>query len=71
MSQEVKPDSANGIYNKGYCYGEGQTTLAVDCIAKAIELNRAKYLNLAKTDLDLKPLHKNKRFQKLVGKTFC
>ncbi|MEG3877777.1 hypothetical protein QT972_10390 [Microcoleus sp. herbarium7] len=48
-----------------------KTTSSVDCIARAIELNRSKYLSLAQTDPDLKPLHKNKRFQKLLGKTFC
>ncbi|MEG4283979.1 tetratricopeptide repeat protein [Microcoleus sp. A006_D1] len=43
ISLEVKPDYANGIYNKGYCYAcEGKTTLGVDWIAGAIELNRTK-----------------------------
>jgi tetratricopeptide (TPR) repeat protein len=71
-SLQIKPDRANGIYNKGYCYAcEGKTTLAADCRARAIELTRAKYLSETQTDPDLKPLHKNKRFQKLAGKTFC
>ncbi len=35
---------------------QGKATLAVDCIARAIKLNRAKYLAAARTDADLDTL---------------
>lgn len=66
-SLQIKPDHANGIYNKGYCYAcQGKTTQAVDYIAQAIKMNPAKYLPAAKTDTDLDSLRKNKRFQAIM-----
>ncbi|WP_263975451.1 TPR end-of-group domain-containing protein [Leptolyngbya sp. 7M] len=71
QSLKIKPDHANGIYNKGYCYAcEGKTALAVDHLAEAIRLNPSRYLPAAKTDPDLESLRKNKRFQAVLNGKF-
>ncbi|MGD1936017.1 MAG: tetratricopeptide repeat protein [Cyanophyceae cyanobacterium] len=65
---EIKPDYHDAWYDKACCYGlQGKADLAIENLARAIDLSPNEYRKLAKTDTDFDPIRSDPRFQALLN----
>ena len=65
---QIKPNYPDAWYNKACCYAaQGNVPVAIETLQKAINLDRDRLKEYAKTDACFAPLREHQQFQNLVG----
>ena len=65
---QIKPDYPDACYNKACCYAEqGKVPVAIETLQHAINRDRDRLKEYAKTDACFAPLRENQLFKNLVG----